>query len=90
MEIIKKAHGVEYRRRQNEGDPSRYVYEGGPMGGTIFVSKTGQYGSAGQWYDDFAEAALIRIQNCRNEYLRLKKATDAYEAQQCNNGKVPG
>lgn len=88
MELIKRAYGVEYRRRQNHGDPTRYVYEGGPMGGTIFVNKsTGQYGSATDWHDKFEDAAFIRIQNNQASYLRHKKAVDEYEQQSTNDGK---
>lgn len=89
MKIIKTAHGVEYRSRLNLAGDGRLVYEGGPMGGSVFVHRDGRYGHRGAWHDKFEDAAFVAIQSNHNRIEALRKQVAAYDAQRDNGGKVP-
>ena len=88
MKLEKTVNGVVYTRRLNAGDPNRYVWEGGPVGGTVFVSKKGQFGTSTDWHDTFESAAYVQQQKAKRNYERLKEQVDAYEKQLNNGGRA--
>lgn len=81
MNIVKTVDGVKFTRRHNAGDPSRYVWEGGTAGGTVFVSRSGKFGHSQKWHDTFEAAARVSIAAHREIYLRAKKLVEKYEAE---------
>ena len=81
MKLTKTVNGVTFERRHNMGDPSRYVWEGGAAGGTVFISRSGKFGHSREWHDTFETAAERSMLACRERYLQAKKLVDAYEKQ---------
>lgn len=80
--------GVEFVARPNLADANRTVYEGGPMGGVVFVSRDGRFGHSRAWCDDFETAARNAISGAKSSYEGFKRLNDAYEAQAKNGGRV--
>lgn len=79
--MIKTINGVKFVRRHNIGDPSRYTWEGGMVGGIVYVSRSGKFGNSQEWHDTLEAAAERSIEKHREIYEHAKRIVLKYEAE---------